>query len=136
MSASRSENGVVFTVGTLEYLQKGGRIGRAQALAGTLLHVKPILSVDGRRGRPDRACARRQKALAEFAASFTSATRGRAGLRIAIAHADAPEWIELISDLVAKERPQAEIELVENLGAVVGTHAGPGAVGFFWFHDD
>ena len=38
-------NRVVFTVDTLEYLQKGGRIGKAQALAGSLLHVKPILSV-------------------------------------------------------------------------------------------
>ena len=42
----------------------------------------------------------------------------------------------MLTDLVAKARPQAEIELVENLGAVVGTHAGPGAVGFFWFQDD
>ena len=58
------------------------------------------------------------------------------GLRIGIAHADAPEWIEVLTDLVAKARPQAEIELVENLGAVVGTHAGPGAVGFFWFQDE
>ena len=47
-------NGVVFTVGTLEYLQKGGRIGKGQALAGSLLNVKPILSVAGRRRRPGR----------------------------------------------------------------------------------
>ena len=52
------------------------------------------------------------------------------------AHADAPEWIEVIEDLVRRVRPQAEIELVESLGAVVGTHAGPGAVGFFWFQDE
>jgi DegV family protein with EDD domain len=132
----RSENGVVFTVGTLEYLQKGGRIGRAQALAGTLLHVKPILSVADGEIVPIGRVRGTQKALAEFAKAFRSATRSTGGLRIAIAHADAPEWIELISGLVKKERPQAEIELVENLGAVVGTHAGPGAVGFFWFHDD
>ena len=57
------------------------------------------------------------------------------GLRVAIAHADAPEWVDVITALVHEARPQAEIELVENLGAVVGTHAGPGAVGFFWFQD-
>jgi len=34
------------------------------------------------------------------------------------------------------ERPQAEVEIVTTLGAVVGTHAGPGTVGFFWFEDD
>jgi fatty acid-binding protein DegV len=42
----------------------------------------------------------------------------------------------VLSDYVGKARPHAEIELVETLGAVVGTHAGPGAVGFFWFQDD
>ena len=54
----KEENGVVFTVATLEYLQKGGRIGRAQALAGTLLNVKPILSVDDGVDPPDRQGAR------------------------------------------------------------------------------
>ena len=42
----KATNGVVFTVATLEYLQKGGRIGKAQALAGSLLNVKPILTVE------------------------------------------------------------------------------------------
>lgn len=132
----KQENGVVFTVGTLEYLQKGGRIGRAQALAGTLLNVKPILSVDDGVVHPIGKVRGRQKALEEFGRVFTTSTENVAGLRIAIAHADAPEWIDVLSDLVAKARPQAVIELVENLGAVVGTHAGPGAVGFFWFQDD
>ena len=132
----KRENGVVFTVGTLEYLQKGGRIGRAQALAGTLLNVKPILSVDDGVIHPIGKVRGRRKALAEFARVFAASTQDLPGLRIAIAHADAPEWVEVLTDLVAKARPQAEIELVENLGAVVGTHAGPGAVGFFWLQDD
>jgi DegV family protein with EDD domain len=131
----KEENGVVFTVATLEYLKKGGRIGRAAALAGTLLNVKPILSVDDGVVHPIGKVRGRQKALEEFARVFTSSTANVPGLRVAIAHADAPEWIEVLSDLVAKARPQAEIELVENLGAVVGTHAGPGAVGFFWLQD-
>jgi hypothetical protein len=41
----------------------------------------------------------------------------------------------VIGDFVAKTRPKATIDLVEPLGAVVGTHAGPGAVGFFWLQD-
>lgn len=131
----KAENGVVFTVGTLEYLQKGGRIGRAQALAGTLLNVKPILSVDDGVIHPIGKVRGRQKALEEFGRVFVAETEDRPGLRIAIAHADAPEWVDVLRDLVAKARPQAEIELVESLGAVVGTHAGPGAVGFFWLQD-
>jgi len=132
----KEENVVVFTVDTLEYLQKGGRIGRAAALAGTLLNVKPILSVDDGVVHPIGKVRGRQKALEEFGRVFTSSTENIPGLRVGIAHADAPEWIEVLTDLVEKARPQAEIELVENLGAVVGTHAGPGAVGFFWLQDD
>jgi DegV family protein with EDD domain len=127
---------VVFTVGTLEYLQKGGRIGRAQALAGTLLNVKPILSIDDGIVVPIGRVRGRQKALEEFARVFTEKTEDRPGLRIAVAHAEAPEWIDVITQLVRSRRPQAEIELVGSLGAVVGAHAGPGAVGFFWFQDE
>lgn len=131
----KRENGVVFTVGTLDYLQKGGRIGKAQALAGSLLHVKPILSVKDGVIEPVARVRGRQKALEEFAKLFTAQTEDREGLRVAIAHANAPEWIDVLTDLAAKARPKATIEMVETLGAVVGTHAGPGAVGFFWFQD-
>ncbi len=55
---------------------------------------------------------------------------------MAIAHADAAEWVGTLSELVWRTRPKAEIEFTSTLGAVVATHAGPGAVGFFWFHDD
>jgi fatty acid kinase fatty acid binding subunit len=127
---------VVFTVETLEYLQRGGRIGRAAALAGSLLNVRPILAIeDGVVVAVARVRGRR-KALAEFERRFESATKDRPGLRVAIAHADAPEWVGTLSELVWRVRPKAEIEFKATLGAVVSTHAGPGAVGFFWFEDD
>ncbi|TML72301.1 MAG: DegV family protein [Actinobacteria bacterium] len=132
----RRDVGVIFTVGTLEYLQKGGRIGRAQALAGTLLNVKPILAIEDGEVVPVARVRGRQKALEEFARVFGEATRDEPGLRVSIAHANAPEWVDVLTDFVRRARPHAEIELVETLGAVVGTHAGPGAVGFFWFQDD
>jgi DegV family protein with EDD domain len=127
---------VVFTVETLEYLQRGGRIGRAAALAGALLDVRPILAIeDGIVVALARVRGRR-KALAEFQRRFEAATEDRPGLRVAIAHADAEEWVGTLSSLVWEVRPKAEIEFSALLGAVVGTHAGPGAVGFFWFQDD
>ncbi len=135
IEAFKERNGVVFTVGTLDYLQKGGRIGKAQALAGTLLNVKPILSVAEGVIVPIAKARGRQKALAEFAKAFTASTTDAPGLRVAIAHADALEWVDVLTDLALRERPNAEVELVELLGAVVGTHAGPGAVGFFWLQD-
>lgn len=128
--------GVIFTVGTLDYLQKGGRIGRAQALAGSLLHVKPILAIRDGEVVPIGRVRGRQKALEEFARVFAEETEDEVGLRVAIAHANAPEWVDVLTDFVTKARPHAEVELVETLGAVVGTHAGPGAVGFFWFQDE
>ena len=131
----RSDNRVVFTVGTLEYLAKGGRIGKAQALAGTILNVKPILSVEDGVIVPIARVRGRQKALEEFGRLFIEATENRPGLHVSIAHADAPEWVDVLTDLVEKARPQAEIDVVATLGAVVGTHAGPGAVGFFWLQD-
>jgi DegV family protein with EDD domain len=131
----KAHNRVVFTVDTLEYLQKGGRIGRAQAMAGALLNVKPILTVEDGVVAPLTKVRGRQKALQEFGRIFADATEDSAQLRVSIAHADAPEWVEVLTDLVQRTRPQAEIELVRILGAVVGTHAGPGAVGFFWFTD-
>ena len=128
-------NRVVFTTATLEYLQKGGRIGKAQALAGSLLNVKPILEIRHGVVEPVGRVRGRQKALEEFARLFTEDTEDGEGLHTAIAHANAPEWVEVLTDLVAKTRPQATVDLVQLLGAVVGTHAGPGAVGFFWFQD-
>ncbi len=127
---------VVFTVETLEYLQRGGRIGRAAALAGSLLNVRPILAIqDGVVVAVTRVRGR-QKALAEFERRLVEATNDGPGLRVAVAHADAADWVGALSELVWRVRPQAEIEFKAALGAVVGTHAGPGAVGFFWFQDE
>ncbi len=126
---------VVFTVETLEYLQRGGRIGRAAALAGSLLNVRPILAVQDGEVVAVARVRGRKKALAEFERRFASETEDRPGLRVAIAHADAPEWVGTISELVWRVRPKAEIEFTATLGAVVSTHTGPGAVGFFWFQD-
>lgn len=128
--------GVIFTVETLEYLQRGGRIGRAAALAGSLLNVRPILAIEDGVVAAVARVRGRQKTLAEFERRLEAATEDRAGLRVAIAHADSAEWVGTLSELVWRARPKAEIEFTASLGAVVGTHAGPGAVGFFWFADE
>ena len=75
------------------------------------------------------------KAFLEFVELFEQGTTDRPSLRVGIAHADAPERLEALRELVARTRPQAQVEVETTLGAVVGTHAGPGAVGFFWFDD-
>jgi fatty acid kinase fatty acid binding subunit len=126
---------LLFTVETLEFLQRGGRIGRAAAMAGQLLSVKPILTIKDGEVVPLKRVRGNQKAMQEFIKQFTEGSRDVPTLRVGIAHADAPERAEQLRKMVRGERPHAEIELVTTLGAVVGTHAGPGTVGFFWFDD-
>ena len=127
--------GLIFTVDTLEFLQKGGRIGKAAAFAGNLLHIKPILSIEDGEVIPFKRVRGNQKAVQEFARAFTEETHDTPNLHIGIAHADAPEREQAVRALVADLRPQAQIDVATTLGAVVGTHAGPGTVGFFWFED-
>ena len=130
-----SEARLLFTVDTLEFLAKGGRIGRAAAMAGQLLKVKPILTITDGEVVPLAKVRGNHKAMQEFVERFTESTEDLPALRVGIAHADAPERAEQLVKMVRDLRPQAEIELVTTLGAVVGTHAGPGCVGFFWFTD-
>ena len=94
--------------------------------------MKPILTIEEGEVVPLTRVRGRQKALDEFRRRFEEATNDGPGLRVGIAHAEAEETVEQLRTLVLETRPQAEIELVTTLGAVVGTHAGPGTVGFFF----
>jgi DegV family protein with EDD domain len=132
----RQRAGLLFTVDTLEFLARGGRIGRARAWAGELLHIKPILGIEQGEVLPVKRVRGNRKAFLEFAAAFHDDTRDSRNLRVGIAHADAPERAQALAEMVRGTRPQAELELVTQLGPVVGAHAGPGTVGFFWFEDD
>ena len=131
----KAEHRLLFTVDTLEFLAKGGRIGRAAKFAGQMLHIKPILTIDDGEVLPLKRVRGNQKAMQEFVSEFTQGSTDEPGLRVGIAHADAPARAEALVKMVRDVRPQAEIETVTTLGAVVGTHAGPGTVGFFWFTD-
>ena len=127
---------LLFTVNTLEYLAKGGRIGRAAALAGSILNVKPILTIRDGEVVPLKKVRGNHKAFAAFQELFEETTTDSETLRVGIAHAVAPERMEALRKMVAHVRPHAQLEIATTLGAVVGTHAGPGTVGFFWYDDN
>jgi fatty acid kinase fatty acid binding subunit len=131
----KQEAGLIFTVDTLEYLARGGRIGKAAAMAGQLLHIKPILTLADGEVLPLKKVRGAQKAYREFERAFSEGTTDSPGLRVGIAHAEARNRLEALRRMVQKIRPGAEIEMATTLGPVVGTHAGPGTVGFFWFSD-
>lgn len=132
----KQEAGLLFTVETLDFLARGGRIGRARAMAGQLLQVKPILTIREGEVLPVKRVRGSQRALAELVAEFAAAAEGAPGLRLGLAHADAAARLDELKALAQAARPQAQVELVTTLGAVIGTHAGPGTVGCFWFRDD
>ena len=132
----RRDAELLFTVDTFEYLVRGGRVGRARGWAGELLQIKPILTIEQGEVVPVKRVRGNRKAFLEFASAFEAGTRDSPSLRVGIAHADAPERADALRTMVRQARPAAELELVTTLGPVVGAHAGPGTVGFFWYEDD
>ena len=131
-----STHGLLFTVDTLEFLARGGRIGRGAAFAGTLLNVKPILGLVDGEVVPLKRVRGSQKALDELRALLVEATEDSESLRIGMVDAAAPDRLASLERLVREARPKATVDVVSTLGAVVGTHAGPGTLGLFWFDDD
>jgi DegV family protein with EDD domain len=131
----RRERGLLFTVETLEYLVRGGRVGKAQGLAGQLLSVKPILHFDDGEVAPLKRVRGRAKALAELERIFVDATEDSPDLHVGVGHAAAPGDAEDLVRRIRGARPQAALDIVTTLGPVIGTHGGPGTLGLFWYHD-
>jgi DegV family protein with EDD domain len=132
----KRERGLLFTVDTLEFLQRGGRIGKARAFAGGLLHVKPILGLVDGEVAPVKRVRGEKKAFAELVDAIETQTTDEPGWRFAVAHAAAPERADELEAVIRERRPNAGLELDVPLGAVIGAHAGPGTLGLFWFRDD
>jgi DegV family protein with EDD domain len=132
----KQTRGLLFTVETLEYLVRGGRVGKASGLAGQLLNVKPILHFDAGEVAPLKRVRGRAKALAEFESLFLEATEDSPDLHVGVGHADAPEDAAKLVERLRAARPAASLDIVTNLGPVIGTHGGPGTLGLFWFQDE
>lgn len=115
-----------FLVDTLEYLQKGGRIGRAAALFGTLLNIKPILSIDkeGVIYAVEKARGRK-KALARVVELFKQELAGVGRVDVAIGHTVQPESADEILALLRQHFEVVDV-VYSHIGSVVGTHVGLG----------
>jgi DegV family protein with EDD domain len=128
LEAMRPRMHILFAVNTLEYLARGGRIGKARALVGNLLGIKPILGVtDGEVVSIDRVRGGRaaQPRLIEL---FRQRVDPGRPVVVSIAHAKAPVWADRLRALLEQSFGVAELFMAE-MGPVVGTHAGPGTVG-------
>ncbi len=112
-------------IDTLEFLRRGGRIGGAQALLGTMLKVKPIISLEDGVVEPVARVRTRSKAIEQLA-EFVSKEAGNIE-RIALLNSDA-EDVDRLIDLVNASHPVSSDD-VWRFGPVVGTHGGPGLLG-------
>jgi DegV family protein with EDD domain len=133
----RRERGLLFTVDTLEYLVRGGRVGKAAGLAGQLLSVKPILAFDDGEVAPLKRVRGRSKALGELERIFRDSTEGQddPNLHVGVGHAEAQEDCDELVRSLRGARPNASLDIVTTLGPVIGTHGGPGTLGLFWYYD-
>jgi len=124
----------VFYVDTLEHLRRGGRIGRASALMGSALAIKPLLTVrDGHiepleRVRTTGKALARLTQLAVGAVDELEAAGGLDGVDVAVHHLGARERAETLIEQLAERIPDARRMLLVELGAAVGAHVGPGTL--------
>jgi DegV family protein with EDD domain len=118
---------VIAALNTLENLKKGGRIGGAKALLGSILSVKPLIDITG--GAVEEAGrARTRKRAMQW---LHECMMGAGAIEhVAVMHSGAPD-IEEFLDLIAPDFPRETLK-VRKMGAIVGTHGGPQMIGVSW----
>ena len=128
--AERVINGIqiLFVVDTLEYLQKGGRIGGAAALVGTLLNIKPLLEIRDGRVEPLEKVRSKKKAVRRALEVLAERFDGQGPLRLVVLHAQCPGEAEQLAQKMRELFTCASLDVAE-ISPVIGTHAGPGTLG-------
>jgi DegV family protein with EDD domain len=120
---------VVFTLDTLDYLARGGRIGRVEALAGSLLRIKPVIHVSKADGKYTTVGKARTIARAETTiVDYLERTYGDTPLWIAVMHGRFTEQAEVMAKMVRERLNCSKLEILR-VSPVLGVHTGPGVVG-------
>lgn len=121
-----------FTVDDLFFLKRGGRISAATALVGTMLNIKPVLHVDDEGHLVSVSKARGRKASIEaLAKKVGELGDGFDNSTMAISHGDCREDAEYLASIL-KEKYGAKEVIINYVGAVIGSHAGPGTLALFF----
>lgn len=115
---------------TLENLKKGGRVGGARALVGSMLAIKPVIEIRDGAVHEESKQRTRSRSLRYLAAKVTEAAAAGRVTELGIMHGDAAD-LDVFVDMVTSAVPR-DHQLVAMIGAVVGAHAGPGVVGVAW----
>ena len=131
----REQTGVVFVVDTLEFLHRGGRIGSAKRFLGTMLNMKPVLAIENGEVVPIAQVRTQRKALAELVEIIQEHAQGHSKIHLASLHANNQKIALNTFEKALKRVPAIEVVHSE-VSPVVGTHAGPGALGIaYWFEE-
>lgn len=118
-----------FILDTLEYLVKGGRAGKAAGLAASVLNIKPILTInDEGIIEPFKKVKGLEKAMTTLATHVAEDVAGHE-VRLSILHGAAPELAAQMRAILDRTGVPYRLDTVRSVGAVIGTYAGPGAVG-------
>lgn len=122
----------IFTIDTLEYLVKGGRVGKTAGFIGGLLDVKPLLHItsDGRI-EPFAKVRSRKAALRKLIDVMIKEIHNPENQVIGISHAYCPEDAEFLAQEI-RDRVHVKDILVSKIGCVVGSHTGPGTLALFY----
>jgi DegV family protein with EDD domain len=126
----RAATEVIYTLETLEYLERGGRIGRVQALAGSLLKIKPVIKVAKEDGKYSTVGSGRtlKKAL-DMIVNYLEDVYDRATpLWVSVMHGQFAEQAEALGALLREKLEIGKLEILR-ISPVLGVHTGPGIVG-------
>ncbi len=125
----RKHTEVVYTLDTLEYLAKGGRIGRVQALAGMLLKIKPVITVDHDDGKYTTVSKGRTIGQSlELIADYLHKKAGDEAQWVTVLHGKFDESAEALAEVLKKKLNISKLEVMR-ISPVLGVHTGPGIVG-------
>lgn len=128
LAAIREKTEVIYTLDTLEYLARGGRIGRVKAMAGALLNLKPVIRVasDGKYSTVSngRTLGKSMTAIAEYLLS----KYGNTPLWVTVLHGRFAEKADLLTIEFKEKLNIAKLEVIR-ISPVLGVHTGPGIVG-------
>ena len=128
----RDTNKVFFTVETLNFLQKNGRIGRAQALLGGLLNIKPLLGLNDGRIEPIGRARGTKKAIKELVEQTQAFTASHPGtLVISFIHIQDPAAAETMRQAIKDANISFKDQGIYEIGAVIASHVGPGTFGMY-----
>jgi DegV family protein with EDD domain len=125
---------VIFTVETLEYLYKGGRIGGATAFLGSALNIKPILYIKDGRIEPLEKQRTRKRSISRLLELMEESV-GKQPVHLAILHGNAPEEAYQMEQSIRSRFNCAEL-ITSDMGPVIGVHAGPGTLGLVFYTNE